>query len=135
MDIDLDYHDYTVDQKELGKVMIVLFAGLLVTSAHAALQFRSAHDSINGLNKNLTKAQAIMESDSFNQSLEAIESVQGTEIGPRFSSAVEAFTTAGSSISEVEKVESDLESTYQLYQWLVLIAIMGEIAGLSLLYL
>ncbi|MFT4892367.1 MAG: hypothetical protein ACI8Z7_000139 [Candidatus Nanohaloarchaea archaeon] len=135
MDIDLDYSDYTINQKELGKVILIASAALLVTSIHASLQFQDSHAKIQQLNQDLDRTEGVMQSEDFNDSIEALESVQGTQIGPRFSSAVEAFNSAENSIQNAESVESDLETSYNIYQWLVLIGIMGVIAGFSLLYI
>ncbi|MFT4867939.1 MAG: hypothetical protein ACI9LV_000551 [Candidatus Nanohaloarchaea archaeon] len=135
MEIDLDYSDYTVNQEELGKVLLIASAALLVTSVHAALQFGDSHNKIQDLNQDLDRTQAVMNGEDFNESMEALESVQGTQIGPRFSSAVEAFNSAENSIQTAEEVESDLDTASVIYQWLVLISIMGVIAGLSLLYI
>lgn len=135
MDIDLNYRDYTVNQEELGKILVIASAALLVTSVHAALQFGNSHEKVEDLNQELDKTQAVMQSEDFNESMEAIESVQGTQIGPRFSSAVEAFNGAENSIHKAEEAESDLQTASTVYQWLTLIGIMGIIAGLSLLYI
>lgn len=126
---------YTFDSREFGKVLLVASVTLLVVSVHATLQFQQASEKTDALNDNLTETSGIINSQGFNESLEALESVRGTDIAPQFITAADAFRQASSSFSLAEEANKGLENSSQLYRWLVLLSIMGMVTGMSFIYI
>jgi len=127
--------EYTVDQNELGKILLIASTALLVVSVHAALQFQNSYDQMNEVNKQFDKTEGIVESQSFNDSLEALNSVKGSEIASKFTTAAKAFQEAKTAIEASEAAETNLENNVETYKWLVLISILGEVAGVSIIYI
>ncbi|MFB6190149.1 MAG: hypothetical protein ABEJ91_01115 [Candidatus Nanohaloarchaea archaeon] len=131
-----DVHEhYGVDQRELGKLMVVVSTTLLIVSAHAALSFKEAADSMESVNNELDTVSGIVNSQNFQQALDVISSLNSQSISSQVNTFVSAFQGLEKSIKDSNQVERRLRDKYRLYQWLALVAIMGEVAGFSIIYL
>jgi hypothetical protein len=131
-----DVHEhYGVDQRELGKLMVVVSTTLLVVSAHAALSFKEAADSMESVNNELDTVSGIVNSQNFQQALDVISSFNSQSISSQVGTFVSAFQGLETSIQDSNQVEQSLRDKYRLYQWLALVAIMGEVAGFAIIYL
>jgi hypothetical protein len=131
-----DVHEhYGVDQRELGKLMVVVSTTLLVVSAHAALSFKEAADSMESVNNELDTVSGIVNSQNFQQALDVISSFNSQSISNQVNTFVSAFQGLETSIQDSNQVEQSLRDKYRLYQWLALVAIMGEVAGFAIIYL
>lgn len=129
MDIDLDPSDYSLDQRELGKLLFVASAAVFVVSAHSALKFRDSANELDKMNRKLDRVQGIMEGESFQESFEALSQRGLDEIVAEVDTAVTAFESASSSFNRSEQVQEDIESSYELYRWIVLTSIVGMTVG------
>lgn len=127
--------NYSIDERELGKLLIVVSTTLLMVSAHAALSFRSAANTMDSLNSELDTVSGILDSQNFQSSLDIIRSLNSQAITQQVNAFVSASQGLQNSIDKSQAVEKDLRNKYELYQWLALVAIMGEVAGLSIIYL
>lgn len=129
---------YRIDRRELGKVLLVASTALLVVSVHATLSFQDSLKDVKKVDQNLDQAEAIMDSRGFNQSLQAInslETVDQVDIYNQFKQASNAFKQARAAIQSAETARDNLESNYEMYRWLVLISILGQVAGLAVMYI
>ncbi|MFB6204396.1 MAG: hypothetical protein ABEJ75_01990 [Candidatus Nanohaloarchaea archaeon] len=129
---------YRVDKRELGKVMIVASTALLVVAVHSVFVFQDAMSDVNRAEEKLSTAEAKMSSSGFNQSLQAIQSLDTYEqvnIYNHFREAAESFSAAKEALNSIESASEHLEASYRLYQWLVLISILGEVAGFAIIYI
>ncbi|MFB6207744.1 MAG: hypothetical protein ABEJ69_00165 [Candidatus Nanohaloarchaea archaeon] len=129
---------YRVDKRELGKVMIVASTALLVVAVHSVFVFQTAMKDVRAADKQLEQADAIMSSPSFNQSMQAIDSIETFEevnIYNQFQQASNAFHAANDAMVKVESARESMEANHELYQWLVLISILGEVAGVAVIYI
>lgn len=125
---------YSLDKKELGKVLFIASAAFLVISVHAAMEFQSSMEDIEQTNNKLEETSAIINSEGFQDSIEALETVRGTQIAPQFIQASEAFNSAEEAINETQETEERLKSSYNSYRWVVLASILGMVAGASIIY-
>ncbi|MFB6241383.1 MAG: hypothetical protein ABEJ36_01100 [Candidatus Nanosalina sp.] len=129
---------YRLDKRELGKVLVVASTALLVVSVHSVLVFQSTAEDVKKADKQLEKAQAVMSTSAFNQSMQAIGSIETFEevnIYNQFRQASKAFSSAKNATSELSSARERIESSYELYQWLVLVSILGIVAGISVMYI
>lgn len=126
---------YSIDQFELGKILIIVSTTLLIFSAHTALSFKSAADSVDKVNSDLDTVEGIINSDNFQNAMDVLRSLNSRAITQQVNTAVSAFNGLEDSIQGSKSVEENLRSKYQLYQWLALIAIMGDVAGIAVIYL
>jgi len=129
---------YRVDKRELGKVLLVASAAFFVVSVHSALTLNAAIDEVDNTESQLNEMQAVMESQSFNQSMNALEGTDTDEqvdIYEQFSTAVEAFNSAEGAFASMESISEGLENSYSTYQWLVLASILGMVAGAAIIYI
>lgn len=128
------HRDYVLDQRELGKILIIVSTTLLIFSAHAALSFKSASESVGDLNEELSTISGVINSENFQTSIEAIESLNSRAISSQVNTAVSTFDSINRSVRTSGAVKSELRSDYELYQWLALLAILGEVAGIAVIY-
>lgn len=125
---------YSFDKKEFGKVLLIASASLFVVSVHSALVFDQAESEMRKVNNQFTEAKAIMDSPSFNNSLQALNSLKTTDIGRHFTKVAKAFNKVKGSLNHMEQVEKDMSRSAELYRWLVLVSMAGMVAGGSLIY-
>ncbi|MFB6202889.1 MAG: hypothetical protein ABEK01_00180 [Candidatus Nanohaloarchaea archaeon] len=126
---------YSLDRKELGKIMIIASTALLVVSVHAAMTLQSNLEEIEKTSKKLDRVQGIIGTDRFQNSLEALADVKGTSVGRSARTAVAVFREANESITRLEALESRTRQDFRLYQYLVLASLLGISAGLSVRYM
>lgn len=129
---------YRVDKRELGKVLLVASAAIFVVSVHSALTLNAAINEVDNTQSQLNEMEVIMESQSFNQSMSALESTdtyEQVDIYGQFSTAVDAFNSAEGAFNSMESVSEGLENSYGIYQWLVLTSILGMVAGAVIIYI
>ena len=127
--------EYTIDTNEFSKVVLIASFALLIVSLHSAYMFQQSAEDIEKLDSSLDRTSAVISSDGFQESLEALQSIEGTEIGVQFEQARNAFSRVEGDINQTENSLKRLEGNYETYQWLVLVSIMGVVSGLSLRYL
>lgn len=129
---------YRIDKRELGKILLIASAAVFVVSVHSALTLNAAIEEVDKTDSQLSEMEAIIESDSFNQSMNALESTdtfEQVDIYGQFSTAVEAFSSAGQGFNSLDDVSQGLENSYTTYQWLVLISLLGIVAGAVIIYI
>lgn len=126
---------YTLDKKEMGKVMLVASITLFIVSVHSVFILQNASSQASSLYDSLEKTDAIISSQDFNQSIDALEDTQGTRLAPRFMTAADAFRSAQNTTEKAEKLEADLNSDTQVYQWTALVSILGTVSGALLIYI
>lgn len=126
--------DYVLDSTELGKILIIASTALLLVSIHAALNFQDAASSMEKTNKQFERASGVINSDNFQESMNRLEGLGSDTITRQVRTASSAFETADQAIQRSVQTEKDLERHYSTFQWLALIAIMGEVAGIAVIY-
>jgi hypothetical protein len=129
---------YRVDKQELGKVLLVASAAAFVVSLHSAFTLDATIQQVDRTNSQFDELEVIMSSQSFNQSMEALESTDTYEqidIYGQFSTAVDTFQTAEDGLESQEELSEGLDSSYETYQWLVLVSILGIVAGAAIIYI
>jgi general stress protein CsbA len=126
---------YTVDQRELGKILIVASITLLFFSSYTVITLRSSAQQLGEAGNDLNQLSKAINSKKFNSSLEAIEDVRTTTIGDKFQYAASTFRATQGVVNTYVKASNEFTERYKTYQWLVLIAILGLVAGITLLYI
>ncbi|MFB6181167.1 MAG: hypothetical protein ABEJ93_04790 [Candidatus Nanohalobium sp.] len=130
---ELEY-EYTVDQREFGKVLVVVSATTFLISLMSLYQVMEVQESVEGVNSDFSKLDAVISSDRFNQSLSAIQSLEGTTSGQKFQYAAQTFRGMQHGLKQAEQAEHDLEHARSTYQWVILLSILGATAGVTVIY-
>lgn len=131
---ELEY-EYTLDQRELGKVLLVVSATVFFISLTSLYQTRSTVQHVEETRSDLSQLGAVVNSQRFNESLSAIQSLQGTTEGQKYQYAAQTFRGMQHSIKEVENTEKDLEEMQNMYQWMILSSILGATAAITVIFL
>lgn len=127
-------HEYKIDKTELGEVMAVTCLALLMISAHAAISLQDSISELEQTNNDLDELRGIMNSQSFESSMEALETT-AVEISQDFERVYQGFSTMESDLERVKTVEENLKQRYEFYRWIILISLIGIVTGISLIYI
>lgn len=130
---ELEY-DYTLDEKELGKTLIIVSFTLLMFSIHTILVMQPAIEEARTTDERLNQLDQVVNTDEFNQSLNAMQDLQSTDVGEQLDYALQTFQGMQVTVEGQEEIYQDLERTNTRYQWLVLVGLLGIIAGVSIIY-
>ncbi len=131
---ELEY-SYTLDQKELGKILFIASTTLLIVSVTSLFQTRSTINDVNEMSNDFSQLDAVLNTQRFNDSLSAIQSLEGTAAGEKYQYAAQTFRGMQHAIDEAENAEERLLYLKKLYQWLTLISVLGASAGLTVIYI
>jgi hypothetical protein len=132
----LDVGQYTLDRAEMGKVLVVASATLLVVSAHAVLQFSAAESRLSDAYTDSQRVSSVVESRSFNRSLRTLASFQtGTQVSRQVRTLVDTASTMEAASEDITEARQNLGEKREMYQWLVLISAAGLATGLAERYI
>lgn len=129
---------YQWDRREFGRLLVVVSAAIMILSLHSTVVLQSTINDIGETGEELDRAQGMMNTQGFNQSLQAISSLETYEdvdVSNQFTQASSAFQVAFNSTERMDETENQLKANLDLYRWLVLISILGVVAGIAEIYL
>lgn len=127
------HREYGLDQQELGKIILISSLAIFVVSAPAALTLQETHDEIQSVNTEMDDVQGMINSNTFQQSLNNVENIGGS-LARNIQVISQDLRAANSSISELESTENTLGQRAQTYKWISLISLLGIISGLVTIY-
>lgn len=127
-------YEYTLDQTELGKILAIVSLTLTLFSVHAILSLQPAIEEAQSAEDRLQQLDQVVNSERFNQSLNALEDLQTTTVGDDIQYALRTFRGMQVTVEDQQQIYTDLEKVHSQYQWLFLIGLLGIIAGVSLIY-
>lgn len=127
-------HDYTLDQIELGKIIIIASLTLLIISVHTLMQIQPAMEEAETAEQRLSQLDSVVNTAQFNDSLQALQDLEGTSMGDRMEYALSTFEGMQATVQDQKNIYSQLEKTHETYQWLVLISIIGLVTGIAVIY-
>lgn len=130
-------NQYFIDTTELGKVMAVASITMFFIAGYALTTFIDSQQQIQNLEDNQIHLQGILEDENFEESYNAIQDISQTEeqVGQQFETALDAYQQMNNTISYTETANEELQEKTMLYQWIVLISILGLISGITLIFL
>lgn len=126
---------YTVDQTELGKILLISSMALMVASIPSAITLQSAHDDVQSVNQEMDQVQGIIASERFSSGMETLQARIGGSLGRTLEQVMTGIETTNQSVSQLESTESDLQQSAEMYRWLSLISILGAISGVVTMYI
>ena len=127
-------YEYTLDQRELGKIMVVASLTLLLVSVHALVNLQPAVEEAQTAEERLTQLDSVVNSEEFNTSMQALQDLEGTSLGDRMEYALSTFQGMQVTAQDQQQIYTGLEKTHETYQWLVLISIIGLVTGTAVIY-
>lgn len=127
-------HEYGVNTVEFGKILIIASTAMFVVSAHAVLTFKSASESLEDSNSELDRAYSVIDSDGFQNMLNALDSIGSSSVRNQLDTARSAFEGAGTAMESSRETEKMLENRYRTYQWVTLASILGIVAGVAVIF-
>lgn len=126
---DISLSDLKVNQRELGKVLLIASTVLLVVSLHSFYSFSEIETSVTDLNQQADETVALLNSETFNNSLQALRDVNALDINRKVVTVMEGMSSVRNSLQETQGVVQAAENSKKTYQWLSLISILGILSG------
>ncbi|MFO7794092.1 MAG: hypothetical protein R6V35_03910 [Candidatus Nanohaloarchaea archaeon] len=128
-------YEYWLDKREFGKVMIIASLSILVVSIHAIYTVNDAVDQASNSSERMETTAVLVNSDSFQNSMENFADTGATIGGEPVSEVVSDLQYASESVEEMNQMSEELENARTTYQWTVLLGILGLVAGITAIYI
>lgn len=127
------HSEYAFSKVEMAKIMFIVSTMLIIVSIPAALSFQSAADQAESVNNQLSQTSSILNSDRVQTSLDVLRNAQGSSFD-QVSAAINAFEQSEQAVNNTQNLQADMERNMEMYQWLVLIGIIGEVAAAAIFF-
>ena len=118
-----------IDQQELGKVLLIASTVLFMVSLHAFYSFSGVEEGLNNLSSETDETMAVLNSDSFNSSLQALREVDALNINRKVGTVISGMSEVRQVLQSAQEIETSAGRSRNTYQWLTLISLMGIISG------
>jgi hypothetical protein len=128
-------YEYTLDRSELGKILFITSATLFLFSVHAVLTLNPVLEESEQTEQRLDQLGQVVQTERFNESLGALQDLRTAGIGEDMQYALRTFRGMRFTLQEQESSYDTLDKTVNTYQWLVLVGLLGMVAGASTIYL
>ena len=122
-----------LDKQELGKITLIVSITLLLSSIHAYRGFDQAEQELEMVNSNLSKTSELINSDRFEEGMDAVSSIRGYNPSQIFEQVLESFRTTNNTIENTEDALDIIENRKETSQWYSLIGVIGIVAGITLI--
>lgn len=126
---------HRIDQREVGRILLVASTTLLIFSLHGVVNLSSSAESLDSLESNYSSVSSMVGTEEFNDTVQALEDVQGGEIGQRMQYTADVFRGLQGTSSSIQSAAEEVDSLTDMYRWLVLLSVLGIVAGISLIYM
>lgn len=129
---DISLSSLSIDQQELGKVLLIASFTLFLVSLHAFYSLSDIEQGLQDVNGEVSQTSAVLNSNSFNSSLQALRQVNALNVESKVVRIIEGMNKANQALQSSEQLEKNIEGSKSTYQWLSLISLLGFVSGLSL---
>lgn len=128
------HQNYGIDRRELGKIMVIVSTTLLLVSIHTALTLQQTNAELDKASNSLDRVYGIVGQEDFQDSVNDLKALPDSTLKNRLITVFDALDKAESSRGSMNSAETKLEETYKVYQWMVVIGILGNVAGIAVVY-
>lgn len=128
-------YSFELDQEELAKMLILVSTTVLIFSAHGITMLNSTSERLEGLEEDFSEVSGMVNSEDFKETVDALSDVQQGTISERMQFAANSLRNLQETDAELTQSADDVENMLNLYRWLLLLAVLGEVAGVSLIYM
>ena len=122
----------SIDQQELGKILLIASFTLFLVSLHAFYSLSDIEQGLQDVNGEVSQTSAVLNSNTFNSSLQALREVNALNVESKVVRIIEGMNKANEALQSSEQLEKNVENSKSTYQWLSLISLLGFVSGLSL---
>ena len=129
---DISLSSLSIDQEELGKVLLIASFTLFLVSLHAFYSLSDIEQGLQDVNGEVSQTSAVLNSNTFNSSLQALREVNALNVESKVVRIIEGMNKANQALQSSEQLEKNVEGSKSTYQWLSLISLLGFVSGLIL---
>lgn len=121
-----------INQQEIGKMLTLVSLTMLIFSSITLVTLQDINQDLQDVESNYSQINTLIQTQDFQQ---GIEDLQTEEISDEALSATLILTNALENTSDLSETSQQLEETHETYQWMILISILGIIAGITTIYI
>ncbi len=126
--------EYTLDQQELGKILIIFSLTLIILSSYGVYQLSEVQKMTESNQEDLRGVNLIVQSERFEDSVQSLERSGMTIDGQPISQVAEEFSYMANTSENVRMMDQRVSNTKSTFQWLVMIGVLGVVAGITVMY-
>jgi hypothetical protein len=124
---------YGVDTREMGKLLVVVSVTAFLLSVNMIYGLGELESTVSDANNNLSRAAGIVETDSFQSSVESLENDRRAGISRDAQLVAGSLQEASKALNQMEEAENSVETHLETYRYVVLMSVAGTVAGMSLM--
>lgn len=128
-------YSFEFDQRELAKMLLLVSTTILIFAVQGITSLSSTSEDLQTLEEDFSQVSGMVNSEEFNNTVSALEDVQQGSISERMQFAAQSFRGLQGTSTLISDSSTGVENLLRLYQWLFLISLLGEVAGVSLIYM
>ncbi|MFB6145126.1 MAG: hypothetical protein ABEJ99_01325 [Candidatus Nanohaloarchaea archaeon] len=128
------HRKYGLDKREMGKVLIIASTTLMLVAIQTVLTLQHAEKQVSDASNSMNRADAILSDSNFQRSIDQLQNLPQSSLTNNLNAVMHAFENAKSSADKINKAETNLEKDRKMYQWLVVIGILGDVAGVAIVF-
>lgn len=124
-----------ITQEKIGLAVIIVSSVTLIISSSGVFKMMEIQESLKDFDDTTSSLSQSINSREFNQTIEGLRDVGTGAISEDMSRAatiLESYQAAENSLSDAR---DSIEDITALLRWLFLISVLGEVTGLTLLYM
>ena len=121
-----------INQQEIGKMLTLVSLTMLIFSSITLVTLQDINQDLQDVESNYSQINTLIQTQDFQQ---GIEDLQTEEISDEALSATLILTNALENTSDLSETSQQLEETHEKYQWMILLSILGLIAGITTIYI
>lgn len=129
---DISLSSLSIDQQELGKILIIASFTLFLVSLHAFYTVSDLEQDLQDFDGEVSQTTAVLNSDSFNSSLQALKGVNALNVESKAVTIIDGMNKANEALKSSDQLKKNAEASKSTYQWLSLISLLGFVSGLVL---
>lgn len=120
-----------LNQTDLGVIIMVTSLTVLIFSTATLFTLQDTNETLQQVESNYTQINTAIDTENFQQGLEDLETEQISDEAVR---STLILSNALQSTTELTQAQQEVEQTQENYQWLILLSILGIIAGITTIY-
>ena len=98
----------SIDQQELGKILLIASFTLFLVSLHAFYSLSDIEQGLQDVNGEVSQTSAVLNSNTFNSSLQALREVNALNVESKVVRIIEGMNKANQALQSSEQLEKNV---------------------------
>lgn len=129
------FGNISITQRQIALTIIIASTVTLIISSSGVFRMIEVQESLKEFDDASTSFSQSVNSREFNQTVEALRDVRTGAISEDMSQAATVLERYQATENSLSQARESVEEITALLRWLFLISVLGEVTGLTLLYM